>query len=171
MLEFSRKSDQAFARCDLNEVVDKAVNLAASDFDLNKKYDFKSIRIVKDYAPEPVFVNCDPAELQQVFFNLLKNAAQALATAKQPAPEPAIRLRTGRRQEVAVVEVEDNGPGIPPEALKHVFEPFFTTKEPGQGTGLGLSVSYYIVTAHHGGRMGVESPPGSGARFVVELPA
>jgi PAS domain S-box-containing protein len=169
MLEFSRKSDQEFTPRDLADVVDKSVDLAASDFDLNKKYDFKSIRIIRDYDPELPPVKCDPAEMQQVVFNLLKNAAQALAG--DAHGEPVILLRTRRRQGMAAIEVEDNGPGIPPEAVKHVFEPFFTTKGPGHGTGLGLSVSYYIVTAHHGGRMSVESSPGGGAKFVVDLPA
>ena len=68
------------------------------------------------------------------------------------------------------IEVEDNGPGMPPEVQRRVFEPFFTTKPPGVGTGLGLSVSYFIVTRSHKGRMRVESAPGEGTRFIVELP-
>ena len=69
------------------------------------------------------------------------------------------------------IEVEDNGPGMDPEVSRRVFEPFYTTKAPGQGTGLGLSVSYFIVTKGHGGSMRVESEPGRGTRFIIELPA
>ena len=68
------------------------------------------------------------------------------------------------------IEVEDNGPGMAPAVQRRIFEPFYTTKPPGVGTGLGLSVSYFIVTRGHGGRMWVESEPGAGAKFIVELP-
>jgi len=66
--------------------------------------------------------------------------------------------------------VEDNGPGMPPEVQRRAFEPFFTTKPPGVGTGLGLSVSYFIITRSHDGQMRLESRPGQGTRFIIELP-
>jgi signal transduction histidine kinase len=69
-----------------------------------------------------------------------------------------------------VIEVADNGPGMEPAVLHHAFEPFFTTKEPGLGTGLGLSVSYFIVTSHHNGSIEVESELGAGAKFIIRLP-
>jgi signal transduction histidine kinase len=68
------------------------------------------------------------------------------------------------------VEIEDNGPGMPPEVCKRIFEPFYTTKSVGVGTGLGLSVSYFIITENHGGRLTVISAPGAGGRFVILLP-
>lgn len=68
------------------------------------------------------------------------------------------------------LEIEDNGPGIPPEIVSRVFEPFYTTKAPGVGTGLGLSISYFIITRGHRGRLLVQSAPGQGAKFVIEIP-
>lgn len=68
------------------------------------------------------------------------------------------------------IEIEDNGPGIDEKTRKRIFEPFFTTKQVGMGTGLGLSVSYFIISENHGGTMNVQSKPGRGARFIIRLP-
>ncbi len=108
-------------------------------------------------------VACDPAELNQVFMNLLLNAADALA----PAGTLAVEL--ARDGDDVVVRVRDDGPGIPADVLPRVFEPFFTTKEVGRGTGLGLAISHAIVT-RHGGRLEACSPTGGGAELVVRLP-
>ena len=83
---------------------------------------------------------------------------------------PRIVIRLSNSSFGVRCEVEDNGPGIPAQVRRRVFEPFYTTKPPAIGTGLGLSVSYFIVTRGHGGKMWVESAPGAGARFVMELP-
>jgi signal transduction histidine kinase len=104
-------------------------------------------------------------QLQQVLMNLLLNAQQALGGAKG---EVRLEARRGARGGVEL-RVGDDGPGIPREIQARIFEPFFTTKPAGQGTGLGLSVSYGIVR-EHGGTIRVESAPGEGATFVIELP-
>lgn len=101
--------------------------------------------------------------------NLLRNAAQAME-ANPPERPPCIGVSARRDGDFAVISVEDNGPGLDEAARRRVFEPFFTTKPPGVGTGLVLSVSYFIVTENHGGSMDVETTPGTGARFVVRLP-
>jgi len=93
-----------------------------------------------------------------------------MAMASPPIEEPRIDIRLSPGPVGVIVEVADNGPGISPEVQRRVFEPFFTTKPPGIGTGLGLSVSYFIVTRGHGGRMWVESEPGRGTVFGLELP-
>jgi len=116
-------------------------------------------------------VNCTETEIEQVFLNLLRNAAQALASAQSEIAEPRVALRMKHREDRVVVEVDDNGPGMPPEVQRRAFEPFFTTKPPGVGTGLGLSVSYFIITRSHDGLMSVESRPGVGTKFIIELPA
>jgi signal transduction histidine kinase len=108
-------------------------------------------------------------EIEQVLLNLLKNSAHALAL-NPPDKEPRITLRLRREERYALIEVEDNGPGMNEKVRTRVFEPFFTTKEPGIGTGLGLSVSYMIVTQNHKGLMEVESTPGKGTCFKVRLP-
>ena len=113
---------------------------------------------------------CTETEIEQVFLNILRNAAQAMAEATPPVEDPRIAVRVLRVEDRVRIEIEDNGPGMAPEVSRRIFEPFFTTKPPGQGTGLGLSVSYFIITKSHGGSMDVESTPGKGTCFRIELP-
>ncbi|HRY56388.1 MAG TPA: ATP-binding protein [Spirochaetia bacterium] len=115
-------------------------------------------------------------EINQVILNLLVNAAQAIESQKRPEKgliEIATSLRRaegGAGGDRVVIEIGDDGPGIPEPIRLRIFDPFFTTKEPGKGTGLGLSISYDIVVSKHGGSLTVESSPGEGATFVIELP-
>jgi signal transduction histidine kinase len=104
-----------------------------------------------------------PGELNQVWTNLIVNALDAMAG------EGTLTLRTARDGDCVLVEVADTGPGIPEELRQRVFEPFFTTKPVGQGTGLGLDVSYRVVVTRHGGDLRVRSRPGD-TRFQVRLP-
>ncbi|MFO1420366.1 MAG: ATP-binding protein, partial [Candidatus Competibacteraceae bacterium] len=113
--------------------------------------------------------SCDKTEIEQVILNLLKNAAQAMA--EDGTPSPTITLRVRYETDYVLIEVIDNGPGMDEKTLKRIFEPFFTTKEVGSGTGLGLSVSYFIVTEQHNGRLSAMSKPGQGARFSIRLPS
>jgi len=170
MLDFSRHSESRRKVCDLPEIIDKAVSLAASDYDLKKSYDFKQIRIVREYGDDLPVINCTETEIEQVLLNLLRNSAQALASAIPPVEGPRIRIRVSGHPDHVLIEIEDNGPGIPAETQRRVFEPFYTTKAPGVGTGLGLSVSYFIVTKSHGGAMTVASEPGRGTTFSITLP-
>jgi PAS domain S-box-containing protein len=169
MLEFSRKTDPAFKEVDIPELLDKAVELCVKDYDLKKRYDFKRILITKDFDPALGLVPCSPTEIEQVVMNILRNAAQAMA-GSPGGDKPAIWISTRAEPESARITIADNGPGMDAGALKRVFEPFYSTKPPGEGTGLGLSVSYFIVTHKHGGTLGVESEPGRGARFIIRLP-
>ncbi|TKC81421.1 sensor histidine kinase [Trinickia terrae] len=118
--------------------------------------------LVRDYRPIPE-IECIPSQLNQVFMNLLVNAAQSIEG------HGSITLRTGQDPGHVWVEIEDTGKGISPEYLGRIFDPFFTTKPVGVGTGLGLSISYGIVK-QHGGRIDVESELGKGSRFRVVLP-
>ncbi len=168
MLRFARPSDLRSAPADLASLADRMVALAAADFDLKKRYDFRRIEIVRDYAPDLPSVPCIATDIELVVLNLIKNAAQALH-AGWPA-SPRIRITTRREPSWAVLEVDDNGPGMDERTCARAFEPFFSTKSPGEGTGLGLSVSRFIVVDLHGGEMGVVSSPGAGARFTLRLP-
>ena len=170
MLDFSRRSESQRILCDLRAIIERALHLAGNDYDLNKSYDFKKINVEWECGDAFPPVSCNETELEQVFLNLLRNAAQAMAQANPEIADPRIVIRMRVEGERVVVEVEDNGPGMPPEVQRRAFEPFFTTKPPGVGTGLGLSVSYFIVTRSHGGQMRVESRPGRGTRFIIELP-
>jgi two-component system NtrC family sensor kinase len=112
-------------------------------------------------------VSGDAHQLQQVLVNLFTNAAQAMKAARGSGQ---LTVRSTGAEDGVRVEVEDDGPGIPAEALTRIFDPFFTTKGAGEGTGLGLSLSIGIVEAH-GGRLTVQNVPGAGARFALTLPA
>ncbi|MBL8520818.1 MAG: hypothetical protein JNK75_09100 [Betaproteobacteria bacterium] len=124
----------------------------------------KSHHVVKEFTEVPK-IECSPSQLNQVFLNLITNAAQAL-----PAAGGILTLRTRAEGKEVRIEVSDNGKGIAPEHLPRIFDPFFTTKPVGEGTGLGLSIAYKIVNAH-GGRIAVDSTPGCGTTFSVFLPA
>ncbi len=169
MLQFSRRSDSYREPADLAKLIDNTVELAASDYDLKKRFDFRHIEIVRDYAPNLPLVEVVPTEIEQVILNLLKNAGQAMQEASQDT-QPRLILRTRHNHNVARIEIEDNGPGMSEDVRRRVFEPFFTTKPVGAGTGLGLSVSYMIITNNHNGTMTVESTPEKGTRFIIELP-
>jgi PAS domain S-box-containing protein len=169
MLDFTRQGEARRTPCSMGDVAAKALNLARSDYDLKKSYDFRKIRVEIDEDSGVPPVLCSETEIEQVFLNLFRNAAQAMAGAAENA-DPRIRVRISTEGGWVRVQVEDNGPGIPPEARSRIFEPFYTTKKPGEGTGLGLSVSYFIVTRSHGGRISMSSPPGGGTRVTFELP-
>ncbi|HBZ53970.1 MAG TPA: histidine kinase, partial [Syntrophobacteraceae bacterium] len=171
MLEFARKSDRAFSSHHLGQVMDQTIELAASDYDLKKNYDFKRIQIVRDYSTNLQEVPCEKTKIQQVLLNILKNGAQSMANQGTcDGQPPRFILRTRRDGNMARMEIEDNGPGMDEATRRRVFEPFFTTKPVDQGTGLGLSVSYFIVTEDHGGTMTVSSVEGKGTVFIIRLP-
>lgn len=172
MLSFSRKSESKFGYHGLDRLLDKTVELAENDYDLKTRFDFRKIEIVREYTPDTPVVQCESSKLQQVFLNILRNSSQAMAAGKSNAGSdgPRFILRVQPEGELVRVEIEDNGPGMPEEIRKRVFEPFFTTKNVGVGTGLGLSVSYFIITENHRGTMEVKSPPGKGACFIIRIP-
>ncbi len=171
MLSFARKGSTAFSTHQPRELMDKILDIAATDYDLKQKYDFKSIIIEKEYEPNLPEILCEGTKIQQVLLNILTNGAQAMA-ASPPGTQPKfiIRLSHDTQKRMLCMEIEDNGPGIEPDVKKRIFEPFFTTKPVGVGTGLGLSVSYFIITKNHNGTLEVESQPGQGARFIICLP-
>ncbi|NJJ55540.1 ATP-binding protein [Pseudomonas sp. B14(2022)] len=154
---FSRvDNDQTWQFANLQQGIDSTLNIVASE--LKYKAD-----VVKHYAPLPE-IECLASQLNQVVMNLMINAAQAMG------PERGIiTLSNGVEGENVWLEVADNGCGIAPEAIQKIFDPFFTTKPVGEGTGLGLSLSYGIVKKHHGD-ISVSSELGKGTTFRVVLP-
>jgi PAS domain S-box-containing protein len=170
MLAYSRSSSIDFQPARVVDMLETVVRLAASDYDLKKKYDFKQIEIVRDFDPQLDTLVCDHTEIEQVLLNLIKNAAQAMTEGGAQPSDQRIILRTRREEEYGCIEIQDNGPGMDPQTQRRVFEPFFTTKAAGVGTGLGLSVSYFIVTEQHKGTIDVSSNPGEGTCFTVRLP-
>lgn len=170
MLDFSRRSESRHSVCDIRVILENSLRLASSDYDLKKNYDFKSIRIEKDVEDNLPCLLCTETEIEQVLLNLLRNAAQAMAEAEPPLPDPCIGIRIRKMETGLRIDIRDNGPGISAENRKRIFEPFFTTKTAGAGTGLGLSVSYFIITKGHGGAMYVTAPAEGGTVFSIELP-
>jgi two-component system NtrC family sensor kinase len=159
LLAFARRSEPQSAPLDLNSVVGRTLRM--------RQYQFNeaSVRVETDLARDLPSVMGDARQLQQVCLNLLTNAVQAMSPGGG-----LLRVRTYQANDLVRLEVQDTGPGIAVDARAHIFEPFFTTKKEGEGTGLGLSVSYGIVTTHGGAIEVVESGPG-GTTFRVTLPA
>ncbi len=169
MLSFSRKSNSGYLAEDMARLLDKTLELAKSDYNLKKRFDFKRIKIITRYEPEAPKVMCKASEIQQVFFNILTNGAQAMMS-WDDIKEPCFELLIVSEHKQVRIEIQDNGPGMKEDVKKRVFEPFFTTKGVGDGTGLGLAVSYFIITESHNGSIEVRSKPGQGTAFIIKLP-
>jgi signal transduction histidine kinase len=157
LLMFARQSDPKMIRRDLRDTIEGALRL--TDYLLRKG----KVRIERALPETPVMVTYDPQQIQQVLINLFQNAVQAMPD----GGELAVGLKMIDRS--AVIKVQDTGCGIASEYLPRIFEPFFTTKSEGQGTGMGLAVSYGIIS-RHGGHIEVESVVGSGSTFTIRLP-
>lgn len=165
MLDFSRKSEENFKKQSIAKILDKSIEIAALDSR------FRKIEVLQEYEPGAPKVYCEATEIQQVFLNLLKNGAEAMAEKKYCDDCPQLVLKIHSEQNMVTVQITDNGPGMSERTRKRALEPFFTTKGVGKGTGLGLSVSYYIWVEQHGGTLEVESDLGNWTRFILRMPA
>jgi PAS domain S-box-containing protein len=160
LLTFARKSGPRSVPTDINALIEQTLRL--------RTYGLRTAGVHVDLqlAPDLRQMHGDDRQIQQVLLNLIVNAEHAMAS----VPDRRLVIRTANANDRVVVEVADSGIGMTPEVQKRIFEPFFTTKGEGNGTGLGLSVSYGIVQAH-GGTLTVHSAPGQGATFRISLPA
>ncbi|WP_051184709.1 ATP-binding protein [Desulfatiglans anilini] len=161
LLTFSRQSKIELKLVDLNRLVQKTLFLNSNLLKIH------NVSVVTDLDPGLPEVMGSEDHLQQIFMNLISNAAEAM----EAMPGGTLTIRTGDVKEAGQVFItfEDNGPGIPKENLPRLFEPFFTTKTKGKGVGLGLSVAYGIIE-NHGGTIEVQSEPDKGTTFLVKLP-
>ncbi|HSO74153.1 MAG TPA: ATP-binding protein [Blastocatellia bacterium] len=157
LLNFSRTGDTQFREIDLNQVLDDTIQL------LEPQLRSASLEIVRNYGQELPAALGNASKLQQVFMNLILNARDAMPGGGR------ISIHTRLVETSLVVDFRDTGIGMAPEIIARIYDPFFTTKEVGQGTGLGLALSYGIVQ-EHGGRIFVESRPGEGSHFTIKLP-
>ena len=168
MLQFSRGNQQQLSKTLVKELIDRTLTIARADLDL------KTIDIELNSIEEDKTLYCIPSEIEQVILNLLQNAAQALndtsAFDTDPSWQPKIHLTVSQNDDQTVIQVKDNGPGMDANTRRRIFEPFFTTKDIGSGTGLGLSVSYFIITAHHHGQLDILTSLGKGACFTIRIP-
>lgn len=170
MLSFSRKNEDNFKEHNLGELLDEVVDIAANEYNLTSKYDFRKIKIIREYDENTSLAYCERSEVQQVFLNLLTNSAQSMNGKEYGDEIPSFKLRIHSLEDNVIVEIEDNGVGINEDVRKRIFEPFYTTKQVGEGTGLGLAISYFIITDLHKGKMEVLSSPGRWTRFIITLP-
>jgi two-component system NtrC family sensor kinase len=154
--DFSHVDEAEWQEADINEGMESTLNVVANEI----KY---KAEVVRQYGQLPL-VRCIAAQVNQVFMNLLVNAAQAIEN------RGTITVRSGIEGPMAWIEVQDTGKGMSPEVQKRIFEPFYTTKPVGKGTGLGLSLSYDIIVKRHGGRFEVKSEPNRGSTFRIWLP-
>jgi signal transduction histidine kinase len=159
LLKFARGAKTVKALVDVNECIKEVYSLLSHQFELDN---ISLQACLDDSVPEIV---ADAEKLKQVFMNLLVNAKQAIARNGQIT----VTTRVDDSKDNIQISIEDSGCGIPQELIYKIFDPFFTTKPVGEGTGLGLSVSYGIIQDHNG-RIEVESRPGNGAKFVITLP-
>ncbi len=164
MLQHSRGSEGTKELTDINALADEYLRLAyhglrAKDQSFNA--DFKT-----DFDPDLPKIEVVPQDIGRVLLNLINNAFQAVAEVESPQ----VKLETKKLNNSITISVADNGPGIPDDIKDKIFQPFFTTKPTGEGTGLGLSMSYDIVTKGHGGKLNFNNTEGLGSKFIIELP-
>ncbi|MBD1859489.1 hypothetical protein H6F69_28300 [Leptolyngbya sp. FACHB-1624] len=167
---FSRLDEAEVKPVNLHDGIDST--LLILQHRLKATPDQAAVEVVKDYGDLP-FVDCYASQLNQVFMNILANALDAMEDQRglshsQPC---TIRIKTKKLEHGRVqIAIADNGPGIPPEVQPRIFDPFFTTKSIGKGTGMGMSISYQIVTERHQGKLYCVSEVGKGTEFFLEIP-
>lgn len=162
MKELAHPDEQEHSPADINHAIETTLLVARNEY----KY---HACVVTELGELPAVV-CNVSELNQVFLNLIVNAAHAIEAAERDASSGQIRIRTRAHVENVEIVIEDNGCGIPQENLERIFDPFFTTKEIGKGTGQGLAIARSIVVEKHAGTITVDSQPGSGTRMRLRLP-
>ncbi|MFA5629010.1 MAG: ATP-binding protein [Dehalococcoidales bacterium] len=160
LLTFSRQHKPMKTVANINSLIDNILHM--------RSYVLKSdnINVVTEYDQTLPLIEMDPGQIQQVFLNLIINAEYAVKKADRRGE---LVVKTAKLDNKVRISLQDNGTGISEETKKRLFQPFFTTKPVGEGTGLGLSLSHSIIT-EHGGTLSVESEPGEGATFIIELP-
>jgi signal transduction histidine kinase len=172
---FSRIDEAEFKAVDLHEGIDST--LLILQHRLKGTSERPAVEVTKDYDQLPL-VECYPGQLNQVLMNILANALDAMEernakrSYQQVKTDPShITIRTSViNSQWVQIAIADNGPGIPDAIQKQIFNPFFTTKPVGKGTGMGMSISYQIITEKHGGKLECFSTPGEGTEFLIQIP-
>jgi PAS domain S-box-containing protein len=162
MKEFAHPDSAEHSCADLNHAIETTLTISRNEY----KYSAQVETRLGELPP----VMCNVGELNQVFLNLIVNAAQAIGESGKDATSGRITVATAVAGDHVVISVEDNGCGIPEQNLEKIFDPFFTTKPVGRGTGQGLAIARAIVVEKHGGNINVERVSGGGTRFIIRLP-
>ncbi|MCC5636737.1 PAS domain S-box protein [Nostoc sp. CHAB 5844] len=165
---FSRMDEAEFKAVDIHEGIDSTLMILQNR--LKEKPEFPKIHVCKEYGNLPL-VECYAGQLNQVFMNILANAIDAIEGGIGQEQLPTITIRTSLiDSEWVKISIADNGIGMPEQIQKQIFNPFFTTKPVGKGTGMGMSISYQIITEKHAGKLECYSTPGQGTEFVMMIP-
>jgi signal transduction histidine kinase len=164
MLQFSGKSQPDMKLVNLNDLIARVVKICQHD----PKFKHVRVEVQADETLMPIASRA--REIEQVIFNCMKNSAEAMLSEPARQKENHVVIKISGHDQTAIIEIIDNGPGIPEAVQKRIFEPFFTTKEVGEGTGLGLSIAYFIITTKHQGTMSVQSQEGQGTKISITLP-
>lgn len=162
MKEFSHPGSTGKSMTDINRALDSTLTVSRNSWK-------QVAKLETDFAADLPLVNCHVGEINQVFLNLIVNAAHAIESSGKPLPG-TIRVTTSQKDGWVRIAVKDSGTGIPPAIMEKIFDPFFTTKSVGKGTGQGLAICLDVVKIKHGGKMEVNGNEGEGAEFVVTLP-
>jgi two-component system, NtrC family, sensor kinase len=171
MLLHSREGSGEHQPTDVNALVEESLNLAYHGARAEKPQ--FNVTLMREFDPDAGTAELFPQEITRVLLNLISNGFYAVTKRGNeigPEFEPAVRASTLSRGEYVEIRIRDNGVGVPPEVKEKMFNPFYTTKPPGEGTGLGLSMSHDIVVKQHGGTINVESEPGEFTEFTILLP-
>ena len=172
---FSRLDESAVKSVNIHDGIDSALVILQNRMNVGLKQ--REIKVIQQYGELP-HVHCFAGQLNQVFMNLLTNAIDALeeirsthdSASSEPSRPPTIEISTETQGHHVSIQIKDNGIGIPPDVQPNIFNPFFTTKPVGKGTGMGLSISYQIITEQHGGELSVYSEVDQGTTFLIRIP-
>ncbi len=169
MLLFANKNDSQMKHANLNQVIDHSLDLLINNEELQQRYQVNYVEFQKDLDKNLLEVPCLKSEIQKVLINVLINAVQSV-NENRLVRLPKIVVRSKNENNKIRIEIEDNGSGINLMTQRRIFEPFFSTRPVGEGQGIGLSISYMVVTHNHDGSMEVESDPEWGTRIIIQLP-
>jgi two-component system NtrC family sensor kinase len=159
LLDFSRQRKPDATICNINAILKECLTL------VENQATFQNIKFIEHYEQDIPMIIVDPSQMQQVFLNMIINAAEAMEHGGELTIQTILPSTNGS----IAIKITDTGYGIPDEYFNKLFDPFFTTKEVGHGTGLGLAISYGIIKEHNG-RIEVESTVGEGSTFTIYLP-
>jgi PAS domain S-box-containing protein len=170
MLNFAENEKPDISSHSLEELMDNALNMASRNY--RGKHQFDEIGIERDYAKDLPSVTCERRRIELVLQSILLNGAEAMLSNRRESSPPRffIRISYQENRRMVRIEIEDNGPGMEQDVKDRVFDPFFTTKQVGRGTGLGLSVAFFVIREGHHGTIDVRSDPGRGTVFTIQLP-
>jgi signal transduction histidine kinase len=167
---FSHIDQSELKTIDIHQGIEDTLLILGHRIKPQKNSDFPRIQIVKQYGDLPL-VNCYAGQLNQVFVNILVNAIDAIEESASSDRQPCISIQTQVIDDNYVeIAISDNGSGIPEAIQQQIFNPFFTTKPVGKGTGMGMAISYQIITEKHKGRLTCVSSLGKGTEFIIHIP-